>query len=73
MVFVDAQTDKLLNRYSMIHDGLEREIYEQAYTEANKVYDEGDGDRPGDPQRGPAQHPRRLRRGVLVLPERVRS
>ena len=47
MVFVDAQTDKLLNRYSMIHDGLEREIYEQAYTEANKVFDEGDGDDPG--------------------------
>ena len=44
MVFVDAQTDKLLNRYSMINDGLEREIYEQAYTEANKVYDEGDDD-----------------------------
>ncbi len=46
MVFVDAQTDKLLNRYSMVHDGLEREIYEQAYTEANKVFDEGDGDDP---------------------------
>ena len=46
IVFVDAQTDKLLNRYSMIHDGLEREIYERAYTQANKVYDEGENPDP---------------------------
>ena len=30
----------------MIHDALEREIFEQSYSEATKVFDEGDGDDP---------------------------
>jgi Zn-dependent metalloprotease len=46
MVFVDANTDKLVNRYSMVHDALERHIYEKTYSEATKVFDEGNGDDP---------------------------
>jgi len=42
IVFVDANTDKLLNRYSMIHDGLERHVYEQTYAPASQVWQEGD-------------------------------
>jgi Zn-dependent metalloprotease len=42
IVFVDANTDKLLNRYSMIHEGLERHVYEQQYDAAHKVWSEGD-------------------------------
>ena len=45
MVFVDANTDKVVNRYSTVHDALEREIYEQTYPDG-KVFDEGDGDDP---------------------------
>ena len=32
MVFVDANADKLVNRYSMMHDALERHIYEAGRT-----------------------------------------
>jgi Zn-dependent metalloprotease len=46
MVFVDANADKLVNRYSMVHDALERHIYESAYSPATKVFDEGEGDDP---------------------------
>jgi Zn-dependent metalloprotease len=46
MVFVDANADKLVNRYSMVHDALERHIYEKAYSPATKVFDEGNGDDP---------------------------
>ena len=46
MVFLSATAGKLINRYSMIHDALEREIFEQQYDEAHKVFDEGDGDDP---------------------------
>ncbi len=42
MVFVDATTGKVVNRYSMIHDALERHVYEQAYDPANEVWKEGD-------------------------------
>ncbi|KRF20751.1 M4 family metallopeptidase [Nocardioides sp. Soil796] len=42
MVFVDANTDKLVNRYSMVHDGLERHVYEQSYAPASQVWQEGD-------------------------------
>ena len=54
MVFVDANSGKLLNRFSMMDTALEREIFEQSLQ--NKIFDEGDGDDPRTPQRGPAQH-----------------
>ncbi|WP_282580292.1 M4 family metallopeptidase [Nocardioides sp. InS609-2] len=46
MVFIDAQTGKMLNRYSMVHDALDRELYEATGTPAapvlTKVWKEGD-------------------------------
>ncbi len=45
MVFVDANSGKLLNRFSMMDTALEREIFEQSLQ--NKIFDEGDGDDPG--------------------------
>ncbi len=42
MVFVDAQTGKLLNRYSMIHSELERRLYEVQRASANRIWSEGD-------------------------------
>ncbi len=47
MVFVDANAGKLLNRYSMMHDGLDRHVFEQQFTPANEVWAEGDAF-PGD-------------------------
>ena len=47
MVFVDAQTGKTLNRYSMIHDGLYRELYESNTNRSNRVWDEDEAF-PGD-------------------------
>ncbi|WP_167880568.1 M4 family metallopeptidase [Nocardioides guangzhouensis] len=43
MVFVDADADKIVNRYSMVHDALDRELYE-ADSERNltRVWKEGD-------------------------------
>ncbi len=45
MVFIDAQTGKLVNRYSMSTDALERHLYEGSGTKDNpvytKVWDEG--------------------------------
>lgn len=41
IVFVDAHTDKLVNRYSMIHDALDRTVYEQQYDAAHQVWTEG--------------------------------
>jgi Zn-dependent metalloprotease len=42
MVFVDANADKLVNRYSMVHDDLDRHVYEQEFTPAAQVWQEGD-------------------------------
>ena len=42
MVFVDANTGKLLNRYSMIDDALERELYEAVHARPTLVWEEGD-------------------------------
>ena len=42
MVFVDANTGKVVNRYSMIDNALERELYEGAFAPANLVWEEGD-------------------------------
>ena len=47
MVFVDANTDKVVNRYSMVHDALERRVYEQTYSPDALVWQEGDAF-PGD-------------------------
>ena len=47
MVFIDAETGKPLNRYSMIHDGLYRELYEGNTNRSNRVWDEGEAF-PGD-------------------------
>ena len=35
MVFIDANTGKVVNRYSMIDNALDRELYEQRYDPAN--------------------------------------
>ena len=54
MVFVDANTGKVVNRYSMIDNALERELYEGSFTPANLVWEEGD-DFPGTPPLLPDQ------------------
>ncbi len=54
MVFVDADTGKVVNRYSMIHDALDRQLYETS-PDTEPVWEEGDPF-PGGPQRGPAEH-----------------
>ena len=41
MVFVDADTGKVVNRYSMIHDALDRELYEVS-PDTEPVWEEGD-------------------------------
>ena len=41
MVFVDAVSGSVLNRYSMIHEELDRELYEETYPD-NLVWEEGD-------------------------------
>ena len=56
-VFIDAQTGKALNRWSMVHDALDRELYEATGTRnaavLTRVWKEGDAV-PGHPQRRPA-------------------
>jgi Zn-dependent metalloprotease len=42
MVFVDAASGKLVNRYSLVHDALERRVYEQSYAPESLVWKEGD-------------------------------
>ncbi|HEX5861909.1 MAG TPA: M4 family metallopeptidase [Nocardioides sp.] len=42
MVFVDANTGKLVNRYSMMHGGLDRHVFEQQFTPDAEVWAEGD-------------------------------
>jgi Zn-dependent metalloprotease len=42
MVFVDANTGKLLNRYTMTDSALERHVFEQTFTPAAEVWSEGD-------------------------------
>lgn len=41
-LIVDARTGKLLNRYSMIHDSLDRNLYEETYGPTTRVWSEGD-------------------------------
>ena len=41
MVFVNADTGKVVNRYSMIHDALDRELYEES-PDSTPVWEEGD-------------------------------
>jgi Zn-dependent metalloprotease len=41
-VILDAHTGKSVNRWSMIAHALDRELYEQAYAPANRVWQEGD-------------------------------
>ena len=48
IVFVAAQSGKILNRYSMIHNALDRKVYEVSHTPAALVWEEGD-DFPGTP------------------------
>lgn len=42
MVFLDATSGKLVNRYSLIHDGLSRELYEESYSRKGLRWTEGD-------------------------------
>ncbi len=42
MVFVDGNTGKVVNRYSMIDNELHRELYEESYDPDNLVWEEGD-------------------------------
>ena len=42
MVILDALTGKSVNRWSMMADALEREIYEESYSPPNQVWAEGD-------------------------------
>ncbi|QIK76235.1 M4 family metallopeptidase [Nocardioides piscis] len=42
MVFIDAVSGKLVNRYSLIHDGLYRELYESTYARKGLRWKEGD-------------------------------
>lgn len=47
MVFMDARTGKPVNRYSLIHEGLYRELYEGNTNRSNRVWAEGEA-LPGD-------------------------
>jgi Zn-dependent metalloprotease len=42
VVFIDAQTGKALNRWSMVHGALERELYETSPAPEDLVWQEGD-------------------------------
>jgi Zn-dependent metalloprotease len=42
MVFVDANAGKLLNRYTVMDTALDRHVYEQQFTPAAQVWQEGD-------------------------------
>ncbi|WP_308194153.1 M4 family metallopeptidase [Nocardioides sp. SR21] len=42
MVFIDANTGKVVNRYSMIAHALDREVYEESPDPADLVWQEGD-------------------------------
>ena len=42
MVFVDAASGKLVNRYSLVHDALDRKVYEKSYAPESLVWQEGD-------------------------------
>ena len=42
MVFINANTGKVVNRYSMIDNALHRELYEGSFAPANLVWEEGD-------------------------------
>ncbi len=42
MVFLDATSGKLVNRYSLIHDALYRELYEEKYHRSGLKWKEGD-------------------------------
>ncbi len=42
VVFVHAEAGKILNRYSLVHDGLFRRVFEQDNVPANQVWQEGD-------------------------------
>ncbi len=56
MVFVSATTGKIVNRYSVVDDALDRELYE-ADAAAQPHAGVGGGRRaPGHPQRGPGEH-----------------
>ncbi len=46
MVFISANTGKAVNRYSMMHSALDRELYEESPAPENLVWEEGD-DLPG--------------------------
>ena len=75
-VFIDAQTGKSLNRWSMVHDALDRELYEATGTRTapvlTRVWKEGDPF-PGT-LNADQQQPGQLRRRVLLaLQERLRS
>lgn len=41
-VFIDANTGKPVNRYSLVHDALDRELYETSPAEEDLVWSEGD-------------------------------
>jgi Zn-dependent metalloprotease len=41
-VFVDGNSGKIVNRYSLIHDALDRELYEESPDPADLVWAEGD-------------------------------
>ena len=47
VVFIDARTGKALNRWSMVHDALSRELYESSPAPEDLVWEEGD-ELPGD-------------------------
>ncbi len=42
MLFLNAGSGKLLNRYSMVDNAIERHVYEQQYSPAAQVWKEGD-------------------------------
>jgi Zn-dependent metalloprotease len=42
MVFVDANAGKLVNRYSIMDEGLDRHVFEQQFTPETEVWAEGD-------------------------------
>ena len=76
MVFVDADTNKVINRYSLIANALDRELYEATGTPQapviTKVWEEGDPF-PGTLNEDQQNLVNSGRRVLLALQERLRS
>ena len=57
MLFLNAGSGKLVNRYSLVHDALEREVYESQPEQPDGHRGlQGKRPDPGSVERGPGEH-----------------